>query len=112
MTLILPLKPVLPIYWGVSESSTLDEAGVLALENTLDASYATGRAYEFGDPAGGYCYIAIPAAFGEWETMKRNGLNFSLEKASMAVSVNDESVDYVVYAAGQIDSDEFTLEPK
>lgn len=50
------------IYWGTSEAASLTETGIKALEqSTLSAS----RLGQFPFAAGGYKYIAYPAAMGE-----------------------------------------------
>jgi hypothetical protein len=63
-----------PVYWGKSESATLDEAGILAL-NTLAKSSAGGT-YSFPEGAG-YGYLAFPAAWSSPAALMMSGFPLS-----------------------------------
>ncbi len=62
-------------YWGVSDSASLDNAGVLGLSSEFATDYAKSVTY---DATGGkYLYYAFPASFGTPSHVTVGGLSFS-----------------------------------
>ena len=62
-------------YWGVSDSDSLDNAGVLALSSEFATGYAKSVTY---DASGGkYLYYAFPASWGTPSHVTVGGLSFT-----------------------------------
>jgi hypothetical protein len=61
-------------YWGVSASTSLDNAGVLGLSNEFASS--RGKSVTFDATGGRYVFYAYPASFG-LPNVTVNGLSFS-----------------------------------
>lgn len=62
-------------YWGVSTSTSLNSAGILALSNEFATSKA--KSITYNATGGRYIYYAYPASFGAIASVLVNGLAFS-----------------------------------
>jgi len=83
-------------YWGVSNSISLADAGILALSSEYADDYVQTKTFS---PAGGYIYFAWPESFGEPENFLFNGLkNTAWEQTTLNFTNSSGGVvSYNVY---------------
>lgn len=86
----------LPLYWGVSMSSSLTALEVQALTETRTDDTKVGS-YQFPDAAGGYLYIALPQSFGEVDMFLLDDLNVGFIESEVTLTIGLDSIDYYLY---------------
>ncbi len=80
---VYTLVASLPVYWGFSPSTTLNEAGILALQNTSNESDAFRNfTFQAGSTEDDYYFFSFPAAFAS--PAAGNGFFYISSPVSMA----------------------------
>lgn len=102
------------IYYGCSESESLDASGIERL--TKMSANTVARNYSY--PAGGYKYLAYPAAWGEIASTKfvnpANNFVVPMDKMDNVNITNENGVsqDYIVYRSTNLLNGSITITVK